>query len=132
MMTYEVVGLCEDNSRTYVSSIGSYSKETGFVLSDSMDRLDKNTLADHLFQVNDWHLKREEEKRKPMTISEIEEALGYKIEIQDTKEEKAQGRKRKTNEEIKDTTEILELDDEIVETFFDMLCPYLKTTKTRW
>lgn len=81
MMAYEVVGLCEDNTRTYESVLGTYSKETGFILSDSALEKDKTTLANRLFQINDWHLKKEEPQPKKMTKEEIEKELGYKIDI---------------------------------------------------
>lgn len=86
MMAYEVVGLCEDNKRTYESVLGTYSKDTGFVLSELALSKDKTTLANRLFQINDWKLKKPE--KKLMTLKEIEKALGYEIEIKEDKKTK--------------------------------------------
>lgn len=85
MMGYEMVGVADQNSRTYKSQYGFYSKETGFVLNKTGLGLGKNELLDKMFHENCWELKKEPKK---MTKEEIEKALGYEIEIKETKEKK--------------------------------------------
>ena len=80
MHTYEMVGVADQNNRIYESEFGTYSKATGFVLSDYSKKLVKENLLDRLFHDNCWKLKVEE---KEMTKEEIEKALGYKIKIKD-------------------------------------------------
>lgn len=113
MMAYEVVGLCEDNDRTYESVLGTYSKKTGFILSDSAYGLNRDILADRLFQLNDWHLKKEEPKRKKMTIEEIEKELGYKIEIAN----KSSSEKNEIKNEKSTKNKKEEYDDESIDDF---------------
>ena len=99
MHTYEMIGVADQNNRIYESEFGTYSKATGFVLSDysteivtisqkitdkkeqqRLIKLVKENLLDRLFHDNCWKLKVEE---KEMTKEEIEKALGYKIKIKD-------------------------------------------------
>ena len=80
MHTYEMIGVADQNNRIYESEFGTYSKATGFVLSDYSKKLVKENLLDRLFHDNCWKLKVEE---KEMTKEEIEKALGYKIKIKD-------------------------------------------------
>ena len=86
MMGYEMVGVADQNSRTYKSQYGFYSKETGFVLNKTGLGLGKNELLDKMFHENCWELKKEPKK---MTKEEIEKALGYEIEIDDEKREES-------------------------------------------
>ena len=90
MMSYEMVGVADQNNRTYKSKYGSYSKETGFVLNEFCRSLGKCELLDRMFHENCWSMKT---KPKKMTKEEIEEALGYKIEIEDTEEKKLEDNK---------------------------------------
>ena len=85
MMGYEMVGVADQNSRTYKSQYGFYSKETGFVLNKTGLGLGKNELLDKMFHENCWELKKEPKK---MTKEEIEKALGYEIEIDDGNDKK--------------------------------------------
>lgn len=78
MMTYEMVGVADQNKRTYESIYGSYNKERGFLLNEDSKRLGLCELLDKLFHENCWSLKQEE---REMTKEEIEKALGYKIRI---------------------------------------------------
>lgn len=80
MYTYEMIGIADENGKTYTSQYGSYNKETGFVLNDhSNTRLKSiSQLINNLFHENCWSLD------KPvitMTKEEIEKELGYKINI---------------------------------------------------
>ena len=115
MMAYEVVGLCEDNNRTYESVLGTYSNETGFVLSKTALSLDKKILADRLFQLNDWHLKKEEPRRKRMTLDEIEKCLGYKVEIV---EENNSEKLEQNNNDNKSTENTYNFEDWLFEQLF--------------
>ena len=90
MMGYEMVGVADQNSRTYKSQYGFYSKETGFVLNKTGLGLGKNELLDKMFHENCWELKKEPKK---MTKEEIEKALGYEIEIEEPKEKKLEDSK---------------------------------------
>ena len=90
MMGYEMVGVADQNSRTYKSQYGFYSKETGFVLNKTGLSLGKNELLDKMFHENCWELKKEPKK---MTKEEIEKALGYEIEIEEPKEKKLEDSK---------------------------------------
>ena len=83
MMTYKMVGVADENGRTYESKWGTYSKKDGFKLDIDVPGLDLSELKkllDSLFHEDLWKLKQD---RKKMTQEEIEKALGYKIEIID-------------------------------------------------
>lgn len=77
-MTYEMVGLADQNGRTYKSAYGEYSKEKGFDLNYKALSIGEEELLDAMFHENLWKLKVEPKK---MTKKEIEEALGYEVEI---------------------------------------------------
>ena len=98
MMTYEVVGCADQNGRTYVSKYGTYNKEKGFVINPKYIKfqttldsrkilMSYQELINGLFHDNCWSLKTEEPKPKVMTKEEIEKLLGYKIEIQESKDD---------------------------------------------
>ncbi len=78
MMTYEMIGVADENGRTYESKYGTYNKEYGFKLTPESIRIDKTNLLFKLFHENCWLLKKEAKK---MTIEEIQKALGYEVEI---------------------------------------------------
>lgn len=82
MVTYEMVGVADQNTKTYESKWGTYSKKTGFVL----DNLPLNMTVDEVLNVitheDMWKIQKPKEPpRKEMTIREIEDALGYKIKL---------------------------------------------------
>ena len=93
MYTYEMIGIADENSRTYESKYGTYSKKEGFKLSDLSRSMIKEELLDNLFHENCWSLKKEPKK---MTKEEIEKALGYEIEINEPKKDE----KSKDNQSI--------------------------------
>ena len=93
-MAYEMVGISDHNSRTYESKYGTYNKETGFVLNEVGRSLGKCELLDRMFHENCWSMKIEP-KPKKMTKEEIEEILGYEIEIDDG--DKTDKRKKQNN-----------------------------------
>ena len=92
MMTYEMIGVADQNGRTYVSKYGTYNKDKGFVINPKYIKfqttldsrkilMSYQELINGLFHDNCWSLKTEEKKPKKMTKEDIEKALGYKIEI---------------------------------------------------
>lgn len=78
-----MVGLADQNGRTYVSKYGSYSKKDGFKITNWGDTNKFEDMLNRLMHDDLWSLKVEE---KEMTKEEIEEALGYKIKIKDNKD----------------------------------------------
>lgn len=75
-----MVGLADQNGRTYESKYGTYNKKGCFSLSELSKNLSKEELLERLVHEDCWSLKVEE---KEMTKEEIEKALGYKIKIKD-------------------------------------------------
>lgn len=103
MFGYQMVGIADDNGRTYESQYGTYSKETGFVLSEEGRKISKSMLLDKMFHDDCWSLKN---TKKRMSKKEIEDILGYEIEISDfelTEEDK---------DEIKEKIKKIFRDDE--------------------
>lgn len=78
MYTYQVIGIAEENERTYESRYGTYSKKDGFNLSELSKSMTKEKLLESLFHEDCWSLKKKPIK---MTKEEIEKKLGYEIEI---------------------------------------------------
>lgn len=108
MMTYEAVALADQNGRTYVSKYGTYNKEKGFTINPKyiafQTTLDSRKilmsyqeLINGLFHENCWSLKVEEPKPKVMTKEDIEKALGYKIKIQEDKDEETKSEENLCN-----------------------------------
>lgn len=80
-----MIGIADDNSRTYESKYGTYSKKDGFALSDLSISMMKEELLYNLFHEDCWSLKKNPIR---MTKKEIEEKLGYEIEINESEENK--------------------------------------------
>lgn len=85
MVTYSMVALADQNGRTYESNYGEYSKKDGFVLNETSKTLTTEALLDILFHEDIWKLSKKSEPKK-MTKKQIEEALGYEINIEDEEE----------------------------------------------
>lgn len=94
MMTYEMIGVADQNGRTYESIYGTYNKQKGFTINPKYITFSTGLNSKHilfsyqrlinsLFHDNCWSLKAEKQKPKKMTKEDIEKALGYEIEIQD-------------------------------------------------
>ena len=97
IFSYQMIGLADQNNRTYISKYGTYSKKNGFALSELSISMTKEELLDNLFHEDCWSLKKEEKpKPKKMTKEEIEKALGYEIEINEPKKDE----KSKDNQSI--------------------------------
>lgn len=90
--SYQMIGIADENGRTYESKYGTYSKKDGFRLSVLSKSMVEEELLDNLFHEDCWALKKEVKK---MTKEEIEKALGYEIEIEDS------AKKNETHEESK-------------------------------
>ena len=80
-----MIGIADENSRTYESKYGTYSKKDGFKLSELSKSMTKEKLLNNLFHEDCWSLKKNPIR---MTKKEIEEKLGYEIEINEPEERK--------------------------------------------
>lgn len=85
MLTYEMVGLADENGREYESVYGTYTKEEGFKFNDAINPIIDDEgwrgFINLLFHENMWKLKKEDVKE--MTLKNLERELGYKIRIVD-------------------------------------------------
>lgn len=79
MYTYQMIGLADENGRTYTSKYGTYSKDTGFILKN-FNYSSTSNLVNKLFHEDCWSL---DKPVVTMTKEEIEQELGYKIKIKD-------------------------------------------------
>lgn len=119
METYRMVGAAKSSpSRKYVSEYGEYTGDKGFIMNEEYYSNDKDKIEwviTRLFDEDCWTLAPKDEQPKVMTKQEIENALGYKVEIADDEENRAsveQKKARKAYEKSskqKDFIEILEL-----------------------
>ena len=80
-----MISIADENCKTYESKYGTYSKKDGFRLSDLSMSIIKEKLLYNLFHEDCWSLKKNPIK---MTKKEIEEKLGYEIEINESEETK--------------------------------------------
>ena len=97
MLTYEMVGVADENGKTYECDWGTYSKKNGFKFpnldfGDSQEFVE--SFANQLMHSNVWRLKKEVKKK--MTLEDIEKELGYKIELCESPKEEEE----KEEEEI--------------------------------
>lgn len=78
-----MVGLADENGRTYECKYGTYSVAEGFKFNENVEPIIEDhgwrEMVDILFHENLWKLKKEPVKK--MTLKEIEKELGYKIEL---------------------------------------------------
>jgi len=86
-----MVGVADQNGKTYECLYGTYNKEDGFKFNDSVvpivDEFGWREIVNMLFHENLWKLKKDPVKQ--MTLEEVEKELGYKVEIvKDKKDEK--------------------------------------------
>lgn len=92
MYTYEMVGVADQNNKTYKSIYGTYNKEDGFKVADEWKEFlvsndseesiyNIETLIHNLFHENVWQIVKDEPRK--MTLAEIEKELGYRIQIAD-------------------------------------------------
>lgn len=83
MYTYQMIGIADENGRTYESKYGTYSKEKGFEFTDfPKEECKQIAFINLLFHEDIWKLKKEPEPKK-MSLQDIERELGYRIRIVD-------------------------------------------------
>lgn len=106
MYTYQMIGLADENGKTYVSDYGTYSKKEGFKFSNDFGNEECKWTAfiNMLFHEDMWKLKKDPIKK--MTLDEIEKELGYKVQIVDPAPKRKLTKKEK--KEIDDTIEWLD------------------------
>lgn len=82
MYTYQMIGIADENGKTYECKYGTYSKEKGFEFyGDVIDMKCKvSPFINLLFHEDIWKLKPEVKK---MSLQDIEKELGYKVQIVD-------------------------------------------------
>lgn len=105
MYTYQMVGVADQNGKTYECKYGTYSKEKGFEFYD--DVLDKKckvlAFINLLFHEDIWKLKKEPTPKK-MSLQDIERELGYRIQIVDpemgSKKEISPERKKEVDDTV--------------------------------
>lgn len=90
-----MIGIADENNKTYESKYGIYSKKDGFKLSDFSRTIIKEELLNNLFHEDCWSLKKNPIR---MTKKEIEEKLGYEIEINENESE--ENKKLEDNQNI--------------------------------
>lgn len=81
MYTYQMIGVADQNGKTYECKYGTYNKTDRFQFNSEASKIfDKQGyrgLFDILVHENLWKLK----DVKKMTVEDIEKELGYDIEI---------------------------------------------------
>lgn len=91
MLTTQIIDYAKEDGLTYESSFGTYDKENGFKFNDYGKQCfesDPDKFVTMLFGDDTiWCVKAPEPKAKDMTLSEIEDALGYKINLVKSKNE---------------------------------------------
>ena len=106
--TYEMVGLADQNGRTYECKYGTYSKTDGFKFNEEVevivDDYGWREVVNILLHDNLWKLKTEPVKK--MSLQDIEKELGYRVEIVDPNPENKLTDKEK--KKIDDTIDFLQ------------------------
>ena len=78
-MTYEMIGVADENGRIYESKYGTYNRRKGgFEFNDEAFKYPREVFCNMLLHDDLWRLKVD---KKKMTLDDIEKALGYKVEI---------------------------------------------------
>ena len=104
MYTYQMIGVADENGKTYECKYGTYSKEKGFEFGDEYLNKKCKVLAfiNLLFHEDIWKLKPEVKK---MSLQDIEKELGYRVQIIDpeigTKKEVSPERKKQVDDTVK-------------------------------
>lgn len=104
MYTYQMVGIADENGKTYESKYGTYSKEEGFKFNENIQPIVKNgwrEMVNILFHEDLWKIKKDPIKK--MTLQEIEKELGYRVQIVDPepkKKEVSPERKKEVDDTI--------------------------------
>lgn len=89
MLTYQMVGLADQNGKTYESKYGTYNKDKGFIFDDrvlpAIREKGWRGFINLLFHDDLWKLQQDVKK---MTMEDLEKELGYKVQIVDPQPEK--------------------------------------------
>ena len=100
-----MIGVADDNEKTYECKFGTYNNWTGFTLNSEGHEYiydhGYESLIDILFHENLWKIK---EEIKEMTLKEVEEELGYRVRIVDPQPNKELSEKDK--KEIDETIDM--------------------------
>lgn len=108
MLTYEMVGLADQNDRTYISTYGTYDVKNGFKFNESVEEVVKDVgwrgFVNILFHDNLWKLKKEP-LPKLMTLQDVEKELGYRVQIVDPEPEKKEVSPER-KKEVDDTIDV--------------------------
>ena len=103
MITYEMIGLADENGREYECKYGTYNRNDRFRFNEEagkiVDTKGYRGLFDILVHENLWKLKKDPVKE--MSLAEIEKELGYRVRIVDPCPEKKISKKKK--KEVDDT-----------------------------
>lgn len=94
-----MIGLADENGRTYECDFGTYSKDDGFVFNETAyDFIDFNleSFIGKLFHDNLWKLK--QDPVKEMSLADIEKELGYRVRIVDPEPNKEKVSKKSREE----------------------------------
>lgn len=121
MYTYEMVGVADQNNRTYCSPYGTYSKADGFKINSDVfsnedykatevdQRILIEALINDLFHDDLWKIVKEPEPKK-MTLADIEKELGYRVQITDPEYNKpAEEKKDLTKEQREEINDLVDL-----------------------
>lgn len=85
MHTYEMVGIADENGKTYESKYGTYNKKDGFRKYANIF-VSNDELLNIMFHEDCWTIKQEEELMTlDEIIKEVEKSRGHKIKIKDDK-----------------------------------------------
>lgn len=105
MYTYQMIGLADENEKTYECKYGTYSKDLGFKFNESIndvtDYVGWRGFINILFHDNLWKLQLEPVKE--VTLEDIEREFGCKVRIVDPepkKEELSKEQKEKIDKQI--------------------------------
>lgn len=100
-----MVGIADENGRTYESKYGHYNKDNGFMFNEEAARVTEvkgwRGFINILFHEDLWKL--EQEPIKKMTLDELEKQLGYRVQIVDPepdKKEVSEDRKKEVDDTI--------------------------------
>ena len=78
-----MIGLADENGKTYECKYGTYNKEDGFRFNDSVSPICEEKgwrkIVNILFHEDLWKLKKDPVKE--MTLNDIEKELGYRVRI---------------------------------------------------
>lgn len=110
MYTYQMVGIADENGKTYECLYGEYNKEEGFKFNESIEPIieDKGwrEVVNILFHEDLWKLKQDPVKK--MTLEELEKELGYKVKIVE-EENLEKKEKKQSDEDKKEINEVCKL-----------------------